>query len=140
MASRVADEREQRRGLVLGLTLAEVLLLLLFLLLLAMASQLRRSQSLADIAQQRYQDLSRSLDQIKPIQEALMAGGAIDITNVQKLVLRFQQLNEVERELAKLKEENVVFDATIVACEIARVECRRKATRGRWGDAARRRD
>jgi hypothetical protein len=109
MASRVADEREQRRGLVLGLTLAEVLLLLLFLLLLAMASQLRRSQSLADIAQQRYQDLSRSLDQIKPIQEALMAGGAIDITNVQKLVLRFQQLSEVERELAKLKEENVAL-------------------------------
>jgi endonuclease YncB( thermonuclease family)/flagellar motor protein MotB len=34
------DEREHRRGLVLGLTLAEVLLLLLFLLLLAFAARL----------------------------------------------------------------------------------------------------
>ena len=41
MASRTADEREQRRGLILGLTLAEVLLLLLFLLLLVLSSQIR---------------------------------------------------------------------------------------------------
>jgi hypothetical protein len=106
MASRVADEREQRRGLILGLTLAEVLLLLLFLLLLAMASQLQHSRFIADTAQRRYDDLSRNLDQLKPLQEALMVGGAIDITDVQKLVLRFQQLDTIERELSKLKEEN----------------------------------
>lgn len=35
MATRVVDEREHRRGLVLGLSLAEVLLLLLFLVMLA---------------------------------------------------------------------------------------------------------
>lgn len=35
-----SDEREHRRGLVLGLTMAEVLLLLLFLLLLALAGRL----------------------------------------------------------------------------------------------------
>lgn len=109
MASRIADEREQRRGLILGLTLAEVLLLLLFLLLLALASQLQRSRALADTAQQRYEDLSRSLDQLKPLQEALMVGGAIDVTSVQKLVLRFQQVTETERELSKLKEENVAL-------------------------------
>jgi flagellar motor protein MotB len=37
MATRVVDEREHRRGLVLGLTLAEVLLLLLFLVMLALS-------------------------------------------------------------------------------------------------------
>jgi hypothetical protein len=37
MSQRVADELENRRGLTLGLTLAEVLLLLLFLLLLALS-------------------------------------------------------------------------------------------------------
>jgi Tfp pilus assembly protein PilV len=42
MSLRIADEREQRRGLVLGLTLAEVLLLLLFLLLLALAAKLQQ--------------------------------------------------------------------------------------------------
>jgi hypothetical protein len=109
MASRIADEREQRRGLILGLTLAEVLLLLLFLLLLALASQLQRSRTLAEIAQQRYEDLSRNLDLLKPLQEALMAGGATDISSVQKLVLRFQRLNEIERELSRLKEENSVL-------------------------------
>ena len=35
-----SDEREHRRGLVLGLTMAEVLLLLLFLLLLALAARI----------------------------------------------------------------------------------------------------
>jgi hypothetical protein len=34
MAVRVVDEREHRRGLILGLTLAEVLLLILFLVML----------------------------------------------------------------------------------------------------------
>jgi hypothetical protein len=37
MSQRAADERENRRGLTLGLTLAEVLLLLLFLVLLALS-------------------------------------------------------------------------------------------------------
>jgi hypothetical protein len=37
MTTRVVDEREHRRGLVLGLTLAEVLLLLLFLVMLALS-------------------------------------------------------------------------------------------------------
>lgn len=99
MPSRAADEREQRRGLILGLTLAEVLLLLLFLLLLALATQLKHAQESAAKA-------IASLEQIKPLQEALMAGGAIDITSVQQLVLRFQHLQEVEKELVALKEQN----------------------------------
>jgi hypothetical protein len=109
MASRIADEREQRRGLVLGLTLAEVLLLLLFLLLLAMASQLQRSRSVADKAQQRYDDLSRNLDELKTLQQAIMTGGATEITGVQQLVARFKVLDTVERESAKLKEENAAL-------------------------------
>jgi flagellar motor protein MotB len=42
MAPRIVDEREHRRGLILGLTLAEVLLLLLFLLLLALSFALKK--------------------------------------------------------------------------------------------------
>lgn len=97
MPSRVADEREQRRGLILGLTLAEVLLLLLFLLLLTLAAQLRQLQARAAKA-------DADLEQIKPLQEALMTGGAIDITNVQQLVSRFQHLRELEQEVATLRE------------------------------------
>jgi hypothetical protein len=92
MASRIADEREQRRGLILGLTLAEVLLLLLFLLLLVLGSQIRNLRALADATLLRNEQLEQGLEQLKPLQEALMVGGAVDITDVQKLVLRFQNL------------------------------------------------
>ena len=99
MASRIADEREQRRGLVLGLSLAEVLLLLLFLLLLTLVYQL-------DYWQTRTTDAETALEQLKPLQEALLREGAVDITSVQQLVLRFQRLQELEREAAELKEQN----------------------------------
>lgn len=42
------DEREHRRGLVLGLTLAEILLLLLFLLILALGSRVAENEKIAD--------------------------------------------------------------------------------------------
>jgi outer membrane protein OmpA-like peptidoglycan-associated protein len=44
MAQGYGDEQQHRRGLVLGLTLAEVLILLLFLLLLALAARLQQIQ------------------------------------------------------------------------------------------------
>jgi hypothetical protein len=44
MAQRFGDEQQHRRGLVLGLTLAEVLILLIFLLLLALAARLQQLQ------------------------------------------------------------------------------------------------
>jgi len=44
MSQRTADERENRRGLTLGLTLAEVLLLLLFLVLLALGWRIMEMQ------------------------------------------------------------------------------------------------
>jgi hypothetical protein len=109
MASRVADEREQRRGLILGLTLAEVLLLLLFLLLLVLGSQIRHWHDLADAAQLRYEQLGQSLEQLTPFQQALMRGGATDITTVQQLVLRFQNLQKAELELSDLKVENAAL-------------------------------
>ena len=50
MGHQRADESEHRRGLVLGLTLAEVLLLLLFVLLLAMSSKLADLQKPAPLS------------------------------------------------------------------------------------------
>src|ERR1700722_14550328 len=99
MASRAADEREQRRGLVLGLTLAEILLLLLFLLLLVLGSQIR-------IWRDRYEQLDQSLEEIRPLQKALIDGGAVNINSVQELVVRLQNLQKTEQELSKLKAEN----------------------------------
>lgn len=97
--ARAADEREQRRGIILGLTLAEVLLLLLFLLLLVLSSQVQTWRD-------RYEVLGQTLEGLKPLQEALVAGGAIDVNNLQELVARFQSLQNSEKEIAKLKAEN----------------------------------
>ena len=99
MPSRTADEREQRRGLILGLTLAEVLLLLLFLLLLVLSSQIKTWRD-------RYEQLDGTLEELKPLQEAVTAGGALDVKNVQELVTRFQNLQNSEREISRLKAEN----------------------------------
>jgi hypothetical protein len=96
MASRVADEREQRRGLVLGLTLAEVLLLLLFLLMLALASQMQEWKDKASEA-------IAALEELRPLQEQPLANGATDVTGVEELAARFQRLQDVERENAALK-------------------------------------
>lgn len=65
MSQRVLDEREHRRGLVLGLTLAEVLVLLLFLLLLALGHRLNQLQRAADTALDTRDKLEVELAQIK---------------------------------------------------------------------------
>ncbi|MCP9629469.1 hypothetical protein NML43_20455 [Rhodopseudomonas palustris] len=107
MVPRAADEREQRRGLILGLSLAEVLLLLLFLLLLLLVSQVRHFKAKAESALEAKTSLEASLEGLKPLQLALILGGAPDIANVQLLVAKFQNLQKVEQELAVLKAENV---------------------------------
>jgi hypothetical protein len=104
MASRAADEREQRRGLILGLTLAEILLLLLFLLLLVLGSQISTWRD-------RYEQLGETLEELKPLQEALIAGGAVDVNNVQELISRFRSLRHSEQEISKLTAENAELTA-----------------------------
>lgn len=99
MATRAADEREQRRGLILGLTLAEVLLLLLFLLLLVLGSQIRTWR-------ERYEMLGQTLDDLKPMQAALASSGVSDVRNVQELVERFQKLQATEKEVSRLRSDN----------------------------------
>jgi hypothetical protein len=71
---KLADPREYRRGVVLGLTLAEVLVLLVFLLLLAMSALLlRRDQEQAALTDK----LGRYAVLLKPITEALANRGTV---------------------------------------------------------------
>ena len=65
MSQRILDEREHRRGLVLGLTLAEVLVLLLFLLLLALGHRLNQLQKEAAAAAQVRDVISAELEGVK---------------------------------------------------------------------------
>ncbi|WP_316159186.1 MULTISPECIES: hypothetical protein [unclassified Bradyrhizobium] len=82
-------EREQRRGLILGLTLAEILLLL------TLTAELKIWQDRANAAE----------EQLNPLQQVLYEGGAVDITGVQQLVERFKLLPDLEAEKTALKGE-----------------------------------
>jgi hypothetical protein len=115
MPRRALEEREQRRGLVLGLTLAEVLLLILFLLMLALGSRMEHWRKEAEDRKQKYNELVATQDSLKTIQAALMKDGAVDIKSVQELVTRLRRVEELERSLAELKQEYSSLSSQVVA-------------------------
>ena len=114
MSQRVNEEREQRRGLVLGLTLAEVLLLILFLLMLALGSQLESWRTKAEESQQKYDELFAAQDSLRTIQAALVKNGAVDIKSVQELVTRLSRVEQLERSVAESKREYSNLSSEIV--------------------------
>jgi flagellar motor protein MotB len=67
MGTRLVDEREHRRGLVLGLTLAEVLLLLLFLIMLALSIPLKELHDSTHLAQDEIRALQAENDRLQKL-------------------------------------------------------------------------
>ena len=65
MGTRLVDEREHRRGLILGLTLAEVLLLLLFLIMLALSIPLAEFYDAAHVAQDKISALGKENERLE---------------------------------------------------------------------------
>lgn len=91
-----SDEREHRRGLVLGLTMAEVLLLLLFLLLLALAAKLIHQSK--DLAQ------AKAATQIlEPFIRADESGKETVATKLRAIAQELAAAPELRRENEKLK-------------------------------------
>lgn len=83
-----SDEREHRRGLVLGLTMAEVLLLLLFLLLLALATRLMqqgREVAKATEVIQTLEPLVKAVTGDQPISPEIVQKVARDLASVPQL-------------------------------------------------------
>ena len=98
-----SDQREHRRGLVLGLTMAEVLLLLLFLLLLALATRLALQTKKLEVAQS-------TISTLEPLLTSLATGER----------LTPQQIQELARDLAdaaRLRSENARLQSTIKTLE-----------------------
>jgi outer membrane protein OmpA-like peptidoglycan-associated protein len=91
-----SDEREHRRGLVLGLTMAEVLLLLLFLLLLALAARLVSQAK--EIA--KAEDTIRTLT---PLIETIKSGNQITPEIVQTLAHDLASVPQLRHENDALK-------------------------------------
>ena len=99
MAARLAsDEREHRRGLVLGLTMAEVLLLLLFLLLLALAARL--AQQAAKI-----RDAEAVITTLEPILKTAAGGGQLSPRQVQDLARDLADAAKLRQEASSLKSQ-----------------------------------
>lgn len=89
MASRIANESEHRRGLVLGFTLAEVMILLLFLILLGFGARLLNDE--------------KALKELNPVLMELQDSGIID---VHKLAAELARVKELEKAIVDLQNEN----------------------------------
>jgi hypothetical protein len=109
MSQRIADEIENRRGLVLGLTLAELLLLLLFLLLLALGWRMTALERQAQVARDQAERIAlenirirATLGTLEPLLAELNKKGGLDAKTAADFVARLSRLEELERENAEL--------------------------------------
>jgi flagellar motor protein MotB len=80
MGTRLVDEREHRRGLILGLTLAEVLLLLLFLIMLALSMPLKELYDSTHLAQDEISALRKENDRLTDHLDQRFASNAPETT------------------------------------------------------------
>jgi hypothetical protein len=105
------EDRQYRRGMVLGLTMAEVLLLLLFLLLVIAAARIADlDKTMMQISAER-QILARQLDEAQAEAADLkkMLGSAmIDVTK--KYEASQARVEELERQIAQLKPAGELTD------------------------------
>jgi hypothetical protein len=108
---KLADPREYRRGVVLGLTLAEILILLVFLLLLSASAVLFRHERdeglMAD-------QINRYVSALGPVLDALAARG-MSVKDTDELVALIERGNESQslaNELAKARRDRDVAVAT----------------------------
>jgi endonuclease YncB( thermonuclease family) len=103
----LVDEREHRRGLILGLTLAEVLLLLLFLLMLALAVRLESA----------YKERDQFAAALEPAVRPLETGSISTdrASAIKALSERLARLSTLEKRVAELEDANSKLTATMTA-------------------------
>lgn len=128
MTQRVSDEREHRRGLVLGLTLAEVLLLLMFLLLLALGSKVERYRLDAESSREDLKQANAAIETLKPLQEALSKGDS-SINSVSELIQRLARVKSLEARVTQLGEENSALSAQANAMKALGKDAEKKLQR-----------
>lgn len=106
---RTHEEREYRRGLILGLTMAEVLILLLFLLLLTLSvTILRDRQRFADeraSLENQVVTLERTNRELAPIAERLRQGEVMTEEQVAEMLSQLARVRELESALGRSERE-----------------------------------
>jgi outer membrane protein OmpA-like peptidoglycan-associated protein len=93
-----SDDREHRRGLVLGLTMAEILLLLLFLLLLALGARVADQQK--ELAR-----ANATIDTLAPIFASLSSDGKPSDAVVRNAAAKLAHATQLEKENEQLSSE-----------------------------------
>lgn len=98
----LASDRDYRRGVILGLTLAEIMLLLVFLLLLAAGTILTRAQEVAARQAARVAELTSTL---APVMDALSRNGvrAEDIDQLSALLRRGQDADTLRKQADEMR-------------------------------------
>jgi hypothetical protein len=118
---KLANQRDYRRGVVLGLTLAEVLVLLVFLLLLTMSALLlRRDQEQATMTEQ----LERYAVLLRPVTEALTSHGMV-IEDTDRLASLIERGREAEQLRGQLLEASQRLEAARIQEESDHTEISR---------------
>src|SRR5690606_22712341 len=108
MVSATREEHSYRRGLVLGLTMAEIVTLIIFVLLLALSAVLAHKD---DEAERLIGEIARRDQEVAILQEKAaalerFASGNDDIENYfRELVLKRQEVTRLESEKAALVEK-----------------------------------
>jgi hypothetical protein len=102
----VANESEHRRGLVLGLTLAEILLLLLFLLLLALGARINRLNNEIRNEQAKSAGIEATMVELAPLLAELKLKGEIEIGAVRDLASRLSSVRTLEQRVGELQALN----------------------------------
>ena len=98
-------DTEHRRGMVLGLTMAEVLILLLFLLLLALTHALTLRERKMSDETNRANQAERELEAVRPFLEALQRSGALPEGVARDIGRRLAEQVQIEREVERLRAE-----------------------------------
>jgi cell division protein FtsB len=113
MSRELVNDSDHRRGLVLGLTLAEILILLLFLLMLALGARLSAMSAQIKEAARENESLRAASDSLKPLVEALNRSGSIPVDDIRSLVDRLGRLAQLEKAVDDLRRKNQHMETSL---------------------------
>jgi hypothetical protein len=114
MKTSATNESEHRRGLVLGLTLAEILILLLFMLLLALGVRIKTLNGRLHEVQATNVSLEATIGEFAPLLAEFKFRGAIESNTIQEIVLRLKKVRELEQSVRDLQARNAELGQKMV--------------------------
>jgi hypothetical protein len=106
MTAATTPESEHRRGLVLGLTLAEILLLLLFMLLLALGAQIKHLVTKLATEEEHGRTLEATIVELSPLVVELKRNGLLGSETIKEIVVRLGTVRKLEERLRDLEARN----------------------------------